>query len=172
MRERHEREQYFFDESTVDHLARFLSRWPSPCCVGAPMVARRLAEGGHDVTLLDVDDRFADIVPGFHRYDLTRPTWIDRRFDVLLCDPPFFGVSLKQLAAAIQLLSHHDFTQPIVVGYLTRRAEALRSAFARFQLVAAGYRPGYLTVTNEGKNEMELYANLAADAVAALTSHA
>ena len=75
MEERHAREQYFFDEATLDHLAAYVASWPSPCCLCAPLLGQRLVELGVDVAILDVDERFSD-VPGFRRFDVYRPDWL------------------------------------------------------------------------------------------------
>lgn len=159
MHENHQREQYFFDPATVEHLARFLTRFESPCCICAPMVGRAVARLGHPVTNLDLDERFA-ADPGFEAFDLYRPRWIERRFDVILCDPPFFNVSLSQLFQALRQLAHHDLEQKLVVAFLQRRAEAIRGTFAPFGLEGSGYEPGYLTVQESERNGIELFTNL------------
>lgn len=159
MEERHDREQYFFDEETLDHLSSFVSAWESPCCICAPSVGRRLAEAGVAVTVLDVDERFAD-VPGFRHFDLMRPEWIQERFDLILCDPPFFGPSLSQLFTALRGLSQNDFSQALLVSFLTRRKDAILGVFEKFQLRETGYMPGYATVDRGAKNEIEFFGNL------------
>lgn len=159
MYEIHANEQYFFDEPTLDRLSRFLARWSAPCCICAPLLGKFAAERGVPVTILDVDERFAD-VPGFNRYDLYKPIWLEEKFDVIVCDPPFFNVSLSQLFSALRLLSHHDLSQPLMVSYLARRANAITGTFAPFKLRPTGYRPGYQTVKKSTKNEIEFFSNL------------
>lgn len=159
MYEHHQREQYFFDPPTVTRLADFAQQFERPCCLCAPLVARELAVRGAPVRLLDTDERFAG-VPGFRRYDLYRPAWLDETFDLILCDPPFFRVSLSQLFVALRTLSHHDFGQPLLVCYLTRRATRLLGALALFNLAPTGYLPGYLTVDTSGKSQVEVFSNL------------
>ena len=68
MYEKHQAEQYFFDEATLDHLAGFVSTFDNPCCLCAPLLGKRIVDRGHRVRILDVDDRF-ESVPGFVRYD-------------------------------------------------------------------------------------------------------
>jgi hypothetical protein len=159
MYELHKHEQYFFDEATLDHLSTFLRRWQAPCCLCAPLLGRRLAELGSTVTVLDIDERFAQ-VPGFRRYDVYRPVWLGREFDIILCDPPFFTVSLAQLFSAIRLLSRNDFRQPLLVSYLQRRAQALLGTFAPFDLRPTGYLPSYQTIKKVEHNEIEFYGNI------------
>ena len=61
MYELHEREQYFFDEETLEHLTAFLGEWSAPCCICAPLLGRYAAERGVPVTILDIDERFAGV---------------------------------------------------------------------------------------------------------------
>jgi hypothetical protein len=164
MYELHENEQYFFDAKTLEHLADFLSAFQNPCCLCAPVVGKVLSERGANVSILDVDERFAN-VRGFRRYDISRPEWIGDEYDVILCDPPFFKVSLSQLFTAIRLLSHHDYTQPLLIAYLKRRERNLLGTFARFDLQPTEYSPTYQTVRATEKNEIEFFSNLPADEV-------
>lgn len=159
MEERHDREQYFFDEPTIDRLATFLADWESPCCLCCPHVGKRLVERDVDVTILDIDERFSSL-PGFCHFDLTQPEWLGKPFGIILCDPPFFNVSFSQLVSALRMLARNDFSQPLLVSYLTRRATAFESAFAPFGLMRTGFQPGYQTVVESPKNEIELWGNL------------
>jgi Probable N6-adenine methyltransferase len=162
MEERHEREQYFFDAATVRVLADFVGSFERPCCLCAPMVGRELHRRGRAVRVLDVDERFADL-SGFLAWDLYRPRHLDEEFDLVLCDPPFFNVSLSQLFSAVRVLCHFDLTKPVMISYPARRSRAILGTFAPFGLRPTGYRPGYQTVQKCDKNEIEFYANFDAD---------
>lgn len=159
MVEKHENEQYFFDEATIAHLADFVSGFENPCCLCAPSVGKALEERGVSVRILDMDTRFAPL-RGFRQYDLYRPEWLGETYGVIVCDPPFFHVSLSQLFAAIRTLSRNEFQQPLLISYLTRRADAVMGTFARFGLTPTGYSPAYRTVQNIARNEVEFYGNL------------
>jgi hypothetical protein len=159
MYELHENEQYFFDRPTIAHLADFLSAYDNPCCICCPLLGRELAERGVAVRILDIDERFANL-PGFRRYDLYRPEWLGEEFGIIVCDPPFYNVSLSQLFAAIRMLSRNLYTQPMLVGYLVRRQSSILGTFSRFNLQPTGYRPQYLTVQKSERNEIEFYGNL------------
>ena len=113
MYERHENEQYFFSNATLDELASFVARWERPCVLCAPLLGSKLASEGVSATVLDIDRRFEE-VPGFVYYDVQRPHYLADRFDLIVCDPPFFNVSLSRLFAAIRELSHNDFSQPLL----------------------------------------------------------
>ncbi len=162
MHENHRNEQYFFDQSTVEKLAGFVSTFESPCCLCAPSLGKKLAELGVDVAVLDIDERFQG-VRGFQHWDIYKPTWINRTFDLIICDPPFFNVSLSQLFNAIRLLSQHDFRQRLLVSYLTRRASAIEGTFAPFAITATGFRPGYQTVQKVARNDIQFFGNLTAE---------
>lgn len=162
MHENHQREQYFFDAPTIAHLSAFLAAYDHVCCLCAPTLGRALAAAGRAVTLLDLDERFAG-VPGFQRYDLYRPAWLGTAFDLLICDPPFFNVSLSQLFSAIRVLARHRFEQPLLVSYLCRRQDNVLGTFAPFALRPTGYRPGYQTVEASERNAIEFYGNLSDD---------
>ncbi len=158
MDERHEHEQFFFDDATVDHLATYLQGFGRVCCLCSPLVGQALVERDHPVTILDIDERFSHL-PGFVHYDVYRPRWLEQEFDVILCDPPFFKVSLSQLFDAIRMLSHHNWSQRILLAFLQRRAKAVEGTFAKFGLQGTGHIAGYRTVQVSSKNVIEIFAN-------------
>jgi len=158
MEERHEQEQYFFDDARAGAIADMLQPLGRVCVLCAPKVGIELEHRGHGPVVLDVDKRFGSL-RGFRWWDISRPTFIAEKFDVIFADPPFFNVSLSQLATAVRMLSHHDFTQRLVIGYLTRRANAIIGTFAPFGLQPTGFRPGYETVESVDRNVIELFAN-------------
>jgi len=165
--EDHEREQYFFDPPTLEHLATFAAGYERPCCVCAPMLGRALHARGIEAAVLDVDRRFADL-PGFVEYDLARPVPVGASYGLILCDPPFFTVSLSALFRALRAIAGFDRSQPLLVSYLERREAALLRAFAPFGLAATGYAPAYLTVPGDDRNRIAFYGNLGAEAHARL----
>ena len=159
MYELHENEQYFFNEATLTHLGSFLSQWESPCCLCAPLLGKYLRDNGVAARILDIDDRFEG-VEGYRRYNLHRPEWLDEEFDVILCDPPFYSISLSRLFKALRTLGRNDFRQRLMVSYLTRREAAVLGTFRKFGLVPTGYFPEYQTVQHVPRNEIQFYANL------------
>lgn len=158
MLERHENEQYFFDDDTVRRLADIAQQFPNPCCLCAPRVGEELEKRGVRVVNLDSDARF-DYLTGYRPFDLFRPKWQGDEFGVIMCDPPFFKVSLSQLFSSIRLLSRHDYSQKVMICYLTRRGANLMGTFHQFGLVPTGFHPGYRTVRNVDRNEIEFFAN-------------
>lgn len=156
--EDHSKEQYFFDHTTLFRLTDILRNFKKVCCLACPRVAEELAAQGRPATLLDIDERFASI-PGFRRWDLWRPHALEDRFDVILCDPPFWTVKLDQLHKAVRYLARWDFRQKLMITYLLRRSEALIGTFMRFSVVPTGEVIRYQTVKESDKTETRLYSN-------------
>ncbi len=161
MYELHQNEQYFFDDATIRCLADWIeqSKFQLPCCLCCPMLGRELARRKIEARVLDMDERFADVA-GFQPYDLFRPTWMGERYGIIVCDPPFFKVSLAQLFKAIHVLSQHDFAQPLMIFYLSRRAPNVTGTFANFNLRATNWQPTYQTVQRVERNQIEAFSNM------------
>ena len=157
--ERREHEQYFFDQATVQRLADFLEGYDHPLCLCAPLVGAELSRRGVPVRVLDIDRRFADL-PGFRFFDLQHPRWVGEENGIVLCDPPFLGVSLSRLFKAVSMLAGYDFRHPLLLTYLRRRKEKLIEVFEPFALRPTGFLPAYETVPKLGKFEVEFYGNL------------
>ncbi len=169
MDERHANEQYFFDKSTLSHLTTFLSQWDSPCCLCAPLLGQALTEAGQNVAVLDIDERFESL-PGYRRFDIARPEWLGEAFDIIVCDPTFFNLSLSQLFAAVRMISRNDFRQPLLISYLARRSSAITGTFDPFGLKPTGWFPSYQTVQKCERNDIEFFGNLKEEAVRRLRS--
>jgi hypothetical protein len=159
MYELHENEQYFFAPETLARLTDFLTRFDRVCLLCAPLLGQTLAAQRRKVRILDIDDRFA-AVPGFRRWDIHRPQPLDEAFDVILCDPPFFDVSLSRLFRAIRVLAQYRLDQPLLVSYLRRRRSAILGTFHPFGLEPTGFCPTYVTVQRNERNDIELFGNL------------
>ena len=156
--EHHEREQYFWDEATINALADVAARFENPCCLCAPMVGLELEKRAIKARVLDIDERFSG-VSGFRKYDIYRPAWLGEAFSVIICDPPFWIVSLSQLFSAIRLLARHDYGQPLAICYPQRRGANLTATFARFGLKPSGFLPKYRTVQDSERNQIEFFCN-------------
>lgn len=169
MYELHKYEQYFFSRPTIEHLADFVAQHNYPCCLCAPLIGQELERRGIKTCTLDIDTRFAQL-RGYKQYDLSRPEWLGETFGIIVCDPPFFNISLDRLFKAVRVLSRYEYTQPLLICYLSRRASNVAGAFCRFSLERVDYRVGYQTVQSSDRNEVVLFGNLGADAHARLAS--
>lgn len=158
----HKNEQYFFDEATLHHMADFLSRFTNPCCLCAPLLGRELEQRGIDVTVLDVDMRFSDL-KGFREYNICRPSHIGKEFDIIVCDPPFFNVSLSKLFHAIRMLAQFNYRQAVFVSYLSRRRFNIMGTFSPFNIRPTGFFPQYVSLQKREKNLIEFFGNLSAE---------
>ena len=158
MYELHANEQYFWTDSTISDLADRVSHFELPCCLCAPLLGRELSSRQVRCRTLDIDSRFGD-VPGFEPFDLYRPQYRAEQFGVIVCDPPFWSVSLSQLFGAVRLLSHHDWQQPLAICYPARRAKNLCATFYRFGLAPTGVFPAYRTVQMRETDRIEFFAN-------------
>lgn len=159
MLENHSREQYFWDDATLDYLANIAAQFENPACLCAPLLGSELERRGVACTTLDIDNRFQNL-KGFTPFDVYRPTWQSADFGVIFCDPPFWIVSLSQLFSAIRLVCKHDFDKPLAICYPARRGTNLGATFARFGLRPTGYFPAYRTVdTQEDRSKIEFFAN-------------
>jgi hypothetical protein len=163
MYEQHKLEQYFFDPPTIEHLANFVAGYANPCCLCTPLIGQALEKRGVAVRTLDIDERFATL-KGFRKYNIYRPHWLGETFGLIICDPPFFNISLSQLFTALRILSRYDYAQPMLVAYLVRRGANLMHTFHLFNLRATDCKPSYLTVQTTERNEIEFYGNLGDEA--------
>ena len=148
----------------------FLLPYENICVLCTPMLGRSLANHKSNVTILDIDDRFAN-TKGFLNWNIYKPQWINQSFDIIVCDPPFFNVSLSQLFKAIRMLSHNNFAQKLMISYLTRRSQAVIGSFGLFNLLPTAYYPSYVTVQKTEKNEIEFFGNLDAAELSSLHIH-
>ena len=74
------------------------------CLLCAPSLATAFYERhGINVACLDIDKRFANL-PGFRYFDIQAPDAFANDFEIILIDPPFFYISLEQMATAISLI--------------------------------------------------------------------
>src|SRR5687768_2497189 len=161
MYEKQEIEQYFFDETTLQHLAALASRFNNPCCLCTPSLGEELEHQGVRATTLDIDDRFASL-QGFRLYDIGRPQPLDEEFGIIICDPPILNATLSQLLETITLLSRANYQQPLFFNYLSRRTSTVMRTFSAFGLQSANYKACYTTIPNIGHNQMEFFSNLGA----------
>ena len=157
MQEDHQREQYFYDQPTRDFLSRVVLASKRPVLLCAPTLGRDLWEvHRRQVPTLDIDTRFSDL-PGFVEWDIHRPTALDFKPDLVLCDPPFHTVKLDRLYRAITTLTQGDVTVPLVLSWLYRRETALLGTFIRFGLQRTPYEPTYISVRPEV--DIRMYAS-------------
>ena len=159
MYELHENEQYFFAQKTLDELAALLDDYSFICCLCAPSLGEQLANNGKKVRTLDIDKRF-EKNHGFRYFDINKPEWLEEKYDIIVCDPPFFNISLSRLFAAIRSLSQNDFNQPLMISYLDRRSSNIIGTFSKFGLQTTNYFAEYQTVQKCERNNIRFFSNI------------
>jgi len=109
------------------------------------MIGKYLIEQNKKVAILDIDERFKQL-KGFRKFDINKPEFLKEQFSIILCDPPFFNVSLSQLFNSIRIISNYNFNQKLLLSYLKRREDSIMGTFSKFNLIPTGYLPKYVTV--------------------------
>lgn len=151
-------EHYFFAEPTLDEMCDMLARFENPVILSAPRLGAAMERRGCVVPTLDIDERFSAL-SGFVKWNIRRPAPLSFKPDLIVCDPPFFGVSLPELSNAISLLAGFDPTTRLAMPYLSRQATAITETFRSFGLAATAYRPAYVNTENAMRTSIELFAN-------------
>jgi len=160
MYELHKNEQYFFDKETLERLCIFIenSEYRPLGCLCTPVLGKLLIERKVDVDILDIDRRFS--LYNLIYFNLKYPKFLGFQYDLIICDPPFFSVSLSRLFKAIYTLALYSFNQKIMISYLKRRENALLGTFEKFNLKSTGFYPRYKTVDTSDRNKIEFYSNI------------
>lgn len=159
MEERHENEQYFFDQSTLEQLEQLSQGFEHICCLCVPTLGKKLHAAGRKCDILDIDQRFEE-ESNFHYFDIAAPKWTGKQYDLIICDPPFFNVSLRQLLNAIKTLSNYNSQQKLLICYLERRGRTFTEVFKEYQLSSTNFYAGYETVQEIEKNKIVFFGNL------------
>ena len=71
--------QYFFDQTTISVISTMLPKNANVLLIGCPTLLLPLSDNGHDVLLLDIDDRFEKCFPtdSFARFNLVNCHFFD-----------------------------------------------------------------------------------------------
>eukprot|EP01104_Vermistella_antarctica_P017363 TRINITY_DN6143_c0_g1_i1.p2 TRINITY_DN6143_c0_g1~~TRINITY_DN6143_c0_g1_i1.p2 ORF type:complete len:153 (-),score=36.04 TRINITY_DN6143_c0_g1_i1:73-531(-) len=95
----------------------------------------------------------------WHRmYDLLCPT-PQEDFGVIICDPPFFQVSVRELFNAVSVLAKQDFSTKILIAFVARNETELLRVFAPFAIRRTTFRLSYTTVKSSRWSNYALYSN-------------
>jgi 16S rRNA G966 N2-methylase RsmD len=161
MREHFDNEQYFFNKKTIKRLIHFIAKteFNNVCVLCAPFLAEKLTNNQFKPTILDIDTRFS-YLENFIFYDLENPSWIEEDFDLIICDPPFFSYRLSILVKTINMLSHYNYKQKVLISYLERREKRFLNAFENYRLKPTAFFPKYRSVRDISKNKIQFYSNL------------
>jgi hypothetical protein len=153
--EDYSREQFFWDGPTLDRLVGFCSGWSRIGGICCPMLESRMQGEGPDIHTFDIDERFSDL-PGFIRWDLTRPQTGFGGYELLICDPPFEKISLETIFSSLQTLAS-GFQQSLLIAYPLHRVEEVETVFAPWNVRLTSIQVRYLSVDG---NPVVWYSNL------------
>ena len=157
--ERHDLEQYFWTQETVTKLVNAITMYEEVCCLTTPSLAHALYIEGKDEPLYDIDKRF-EYLPKFRYYDLRSPDDVKETFRIVVFDPPFFYIPMKQMFKAVCKVVNNDFKTKILIGFLKREETELMKYFSVFGIKATNFPLEYATVkSNKWKNYC-LYSNV------------
>jgi hypothetical protein len=151
-------EQFFFDPPTTAALLAEVRRFARPLLVCLPSLAAALEAEGRPARLLDRDRRLRGRLRGWERFDLLQPHLVFAQPDAIFIDPPFAGVPLPALKAAVELLGADSPRRPALgICHLLDRRDELEQIFA-----AEGLRPmrgplGYVSVADRTQARIWLY---------------
>ena len=156
-RERHDLEQYFFTKDMIDkYITSLMMRFEDKeniekklCLICAPSLATAFYERhGIVVNCLDIDTRFANL-PGFRYFDLQNPIAFLNEFELILIDPPFFYISLEQMATALSMLCKASSAVggcKLMISFMVKDEARVKQAFHEFQLERTSLELEYATV--------------------------
>lgn len=162
IKENHEIEQYFWTSGVVRKLLDATQyAYTECCCFTTPSMAHAYHEAGREQTLLDIDTRF-DYLPRFERFDILDPHTPEGagKFQVLVIDPPFFGITTQQLVDATDRVTRGDHSTKIIIAYLVRYERALLTAFAKYGISETTTPLEYVGIKPNKWKNFALYANV------------
>lgn len=151
----------YFDDTTREALADLLMPFGRACCLCAPTVAQALYKRGRVARVLDIDERFANL-PGFRRWDLSRPQKLAEPFDIIAAAPPVSaeggeGVDAAGVTRALGVLARPG--DRVLVAMPPRMAD--QEAMASLGLKRTGVAAGYARSDESRAEPAEFYANFA-----------
>ena len=161
-RERHDIEQYFWTEETVNQIMRAVEceYQGAVCCMTTPSLAHAFFMNGRSEVLLDIDLRF-QYLPKFRYFDIQSPTASDAENSrIIVFDPPFFYIPMEILFAAVRTICRNDFKTKLLVGFLAREEAALLATFAPFNLSRTRFPLEYANVKPNKWRNYVLYSNV------------
>ena len=133
------------------------------CLLCAPSLATAFYEK-HDinVTCLDIDTRFANL-PSFRYFDILNPEPFENDFEILLIDPPFFYISLEQMATAVSMVTNSSRAKggcKLMISFMVKDEPRVKQAFKAFGLERTNLELEYATVQPNRWSNYCLWSNV------------
>jgi hypothetical protein len=159
--EDHAWEQFFWTRETVDNLMKACNMVyvEETCCFTTPSLAHGWHEQGRDEVLLDIDKRF-EYLPKFKYYDARDPKKLDNDFRLIILDPPFFVVPIKQFRKAVDVITNKNYNTKIIIGFLKREEKLLLDAFNDYRIYPTKFELQYSSIKPSKWKNFTLYSNI------------
>ena len=162
-------EQYFFTKKVIKQICDSILIYfnydkerisKKVCFIGAPSLCLYLEKNhGISTTLLDLDPRFNKLKQ-YKFFDILNPKKIEGyEFEFVLMDPPFFAITLKQLATAIKVVTNYNYNCAVVVGFRYFDEKELLHMFRDFKLRRSKFKLEYVTIHPNKWGNYRFYAN-------------
>jgi Probable N6-adenine methyltransferase len=145
--------QFFFTNETVTLMVQAFDGYSKPCCLCTPRLAYEWSQRGRSVILLDIDERFRAFAD-FVRFDLRSPRRVDREFDVVIADPPFFLA--KPVYDAIRVLLG-DQRPDLFLVFAVEKEEELLRLFSEYGLKRTAFDLRHCNVKASYQHLFRLY---------------
>jgi hypothetical protein len=129
------------------------------CCLTTPSLAVGMSNNNRDEVLLDIDSRF-DFLPKYKYYDVRTPYELDNNFRLLILDPPFFVVPIEEFRKAVDILTKHDYSTKLIIGFIKREEKRLMEAFKEYNLKPTNFELEYSSIKPNKWRNFCLYSNV------------
>jgi len=159
--ENHKYEQFFWTKNVVDNIINSIgyNYIEEICCFTTPSIAHQLHQDGRNEVLLDIDTRF-NYLPKFKYYNAYDPVQLDENFKLLIIDPPFFAVPIEIIRDAVDTITNKNYNTKIIIAYIKRNENSLRSAFQNYKLFPTNFPLEYVTIKPNKWSNFVLYSNV------------
>lgn len=160
--ENHDIEQYFWTSKIVQKLLDATQyNFDQCCCFTSPSLAEAYHHTGNEQTLLDIDTCF-QYLPRFERFDIKNPHVPSGAgdFQILVIDPPFFGITTDELFRATELITGGDHTTKIIIAYLIRYEHTLLKSFKKYGISETSAKLEYAGIKPNKWSNFALYSNV------------
>ena len=160
--ENRDNEQFFWTSDTVKRIMKATEYMYECCCFTTPSLAHAYHEQGREEKLLDIDERFA-YLPRFEKFDIKDPHEPEEgagAFSVIVIDPPFFVTSLQELFDATNVITGHDYSTKIIIGFLIRYEKTLLEVFKPYGISETSASLEYAHIKPNKWRNFALYSNI------------
>ena len=159
--ERRDLEQFFWTSDTVKKLLSACEYITNCCCFTTPSLAQGFHLNGRDEKLLDIDERFNYLLR-FERFDIKNPHVPDEagEFNIIVIDPPFFNISIKELFETTNIITNNNFKTNIIIAFLVRFEFPLLETFAPYGISETSANLEYAHIKPNKWRNFRLYSNI------------